>query len=109
VLGVEYRVHEFEAGAQLNLRSGPSPKSEVLTKLNVGTVGLFALGESEDYEEDRWIRVKVGDQVGWVNDRYVRHVTAMSDAMSESANTSSKDRASEHRQFRPISTASTHA
>jgi peptidyl-prolyl cis-trans isomerase C len=61
---------------QLNLRSAPNPNSDVLAKLEIGSRGVFALGEAKDYEEERWIKVKVGSDVGWVNDRYVRPVIA---------------------------------
>jgi hypothetical protein len=61
---------------QLNLRSAPDPNSEVLAKLEIGSRGVFALGEAKDYEEERWIKVKAGGEVGWVNDRYVRPVAS---------------------------------
>lgn len=60
---------------QLNLRSAPDPTAEVLAKLDFGSSGILALGDFKDHEDERWIKVKVGANVGWVNDRYVKPAT----------------------------------
>jgi hypothetical protein len=70
--GVEYSV----ASEHLNLRRGPNPEADVLAKLESGTTGVFWLGDAKDHEDERWVKVKVGEQIGWVNDRFIRPVVA---------------------------------
>lgn len=63
-----YRVVGVEDWDVLNVRSGPSARYSIVGELPPGACGLDII-----QDRGRWIKVRVGDVVGWVNARYVEY------------------------------------
>jgi peptidyl-prolyl cis-trans isomerase C len=70
----EYLPEYSITSEELNLRNAPNPDAEIVAKLAGGARNVFWLGEARDHEEERWIKVRAGSQVGWLNDRFVRPI-----------------------------------
>ena len=61
-----YRVVGVENWDVLNVRSRPTIRSRIIGALQPGTCGLEILSDRRG-----WLKVRLGDTVGWVNGRYV--------------------------------------
>ncbi len=68
VNGTASQAKSLVTNGNLNLRGGPGTSNEVIGKLTPGTV-VTPTGT----KKDGWVEVKMGDTVGWVLERNLRH------------------------------------
>ncbi|GAB4204671.1 MAG: hypothetical protein OHK0022_30030 [Roseiflexaceae bacterium] len=54
----------------VNLRRGPGSNTSSMAVLRRGSV-VEVLSDVQPFEENLWVRIRVGDQYGWVNQRYL--------------------------------------
>lgn len=55
----------------LNLREGPGTSYSVITTLPQNTQ-IFYLNQSQNNDGTMWVKVRVGSQEGWANQKYLR-------------------------------------
>jgi hypothetical protein len=68
---IEYAIDEVIPDGLLNLRLRPDPNSPILTEIEAGSRGVYALGDVQNYGEERWYKVEAEGKSGWVNSRYM--------------------------------------
>lgn len=57
----------------VNFRSEPNPNSQIISVLRRG-VKVLVLDEARPYEQAVWVKVQVDDQIGWINQRFLKPV-----------------------------------
>lgn len=55
---------------QLNVRSGPGPEYDILTKLSRGE-SIIAFTRTESQDKGFWMKIRTGSLEGWVNEKLV--------------------------------------
>jgi hypothetical protein len=69
--GPRFAVHGVDATDTLNVRSSPDAKSDVLGQLPPSATGVVGIGHPQKVGTSTWRKVRCGQLVGWVNDRFL--------------------------------------
>lgn len=69
--GPRFAVHGVDASDVLNVRSGPSPKHDVVGTIPAGARGIAAVGPRRQIGPSVWREVSYEGVRGWVNDRFL--------------------------------------
>ena len=69
--GPRFSVQGVDASDVLNVRSGPSPKHEVVGTIPPGARGVAAVGPRRQIGPSVWREVSYEGVRGWVNDRFL--------------------------------------
>ena len=73
-------VIELPLGDSLNVRSAPGVRSTIVKKIPSGFADIVATGRSELLGADTWIEVTISGVTGWVNARFVKAQTEVSES-----------------------------
>lgn len=67
-----FKVAKVSPSGKLQLRAWPSTKSRVKVSLPYNAKDLLETGKQRDIGKSRWVQVKWQDNIGWVNNRYLK-------------------------------------
>ena len=57
-------------GLELNMRKGPGTDNHIIRVLGQH-IGVELLGQDEEVDNGSWVKIQVGHDIGWVNQRYL--------------------------------------